>query len=508
MQRLVLSFFMGILAASTMPHAGWVNLTWNLTPYSFPVFALSLYVLYQQTWTTESKSLRTIFARTYIWAFGYFLFGLNWVGNALLIDGNNFLWAWPFAVLGLPFLLSFFWAVPVTLARRFNIAPTPLAFAATLALAELARGYLFTGFPWNLPGYFWSDTLMVFQVLSLIGPYGLTFLTLWWGVSACTHIKTPRRLVLPTAVFAAVLAFGLVRLNTPAPNSNAPHFNIVMVQPNIPQSEKWDGQKAPEHFETHLRLGINAAKESTHPTAIIWPEAALPPSYVDDDAVRGAINRMLSFYPPGSALLTGAVYTAPPEQEKFYNGIVAYTEHKTQKAYAKFHLVPFGEYIPFQRFIPVGPVAEFDNLTPGPGPETVTVGTLPPFRPLVCYEVIFPAAIYKNRGNAQWILNVTNDAWYGHSPGPYQHLAQARARTIESGLPLVRVAGTGISTTIDPYGRYVASLPYNTQDIKLVTIPLSSSTTPLLYAWIGDIGCGIILIILCFIRRNTHQPTA
>lgn len=508
MRSAALSFGAGILAAAALPQAGWIDTMWNLTPWSFPLFAASLYTLYR---SLDHKR----FVPAYLWAFGYFTFGLNWIGNALLIDGNDYAWAWPFALVGLPAVLSLYLPLCFMLANRLQIKSTPLTFAALFALAEGARGYLFTGFPWNLPAYFWSDTLIVFQTLALVGPYGLTFLTLWWGVSLIHHIRSPRKMIAPILTLALVLTYGGYRLYAPI-QTDPSRLNIVLVQPNIPQSEKWDGTKAPAHFETHLTQSLNAAYGSIHPTAIIWPEAALPPSYVYDDAVRASIHNMLSHYPPGSVLFTGAVYSGGRRSDpSFYNGIIAYTatDPQTFAIYAKHHLVPFGEYIPFQRYIPLAPVAQFDNLNAGDGPRTVVpsqiaadtpITTIPPFRPLVCYEVIFSSILQHNRGDERWILNVTNDAWYGHSPGPYQHLGQARARAIERGLPLVRVASTGISAVFDPHGRLTTNLKYNHQSTRTVTLSLSQGKITPLYTYIGDIPYFFALVMLCFLY-GTHN---
>jgi apolipoprotein N-acyltransferase len=514
MKRALISFGAGILAAASLPQAGWTNFIYDLTPWSFPLYALAVYWLYRQI------SEPYLIIHAYLWASGYFLFGLSWVGNALLVGGNPYAWAWPLAVIGLPLLLSFFLAIILVVLRgplmRASSNWRPLVFAAAFTLAELARGYLFTGFPWNLPAMYWSETLVVFQILSLIGPYGLSFLTILWAVVLGDVLQrlaprawpgglsqnkdgtlgpSPRGYAAPLLILGLTIIYGAFALNMPAAATTP--LSVVMVQANIPQSEKWNADHFPDHFYRHIELS-QATQAPTGPTMIIWPETALPPSYVDDTIVRGEIKKLLATYPKGSTLVTGALRV---HQDKFYNAVIAYDQTGTPSPlYDKYHLVPFGEYMPFQKYIPFGPVAAFENMSAGDGPRTVTTGTLPPFRPLVCYEVIFPAALTHNAGPERFILNVTNDAWYDHAPGPYQHLAAARARAIERGLPLVRVAGTGISAAFDAQGRLLGQIGYNQAGAINVSLPLtdspSSSIIPTVYLYTGDLFIALIVLIV------------
>jgi apolipoprotein N-acyltransferase len=472
----LISFLLGAVAAACLPHAGWAGFVVDITPWSFPVFAVAIFYLYRQI-RTATNGRGAGFAYAYLWAFGYFVVGLNWVGNAVLVDGNPYACAWPLALIGLPLILAIFLAVVMGVTarwvRRLAPAPSVIVFVALFTLAELARGHLFTGFPWNLPGMYWSETLPMFQSLAVFGIYGLTFFTILWAVvlgAVVTRIMRPWS-PLPVGVaviFLALLVWGQARLS--APPAPLP-VDIVMVQANIPQSERMNPMHLTHHVRDHVQLSEAAATaDMKRPVIIIWPETVVPPSYVDDPGFQSAAYYVLGHYPSGSALVTGAVTTKDGE---FYNSIIAYQSSyhlpdintaQAQILYHKYHLVPFGEYIPFKNYIPLAPVAQFDNMAAGSGPQTVTIPGIVPFRPLVCYEVIFPGAVYNNRGNEQWILNVTNDAWYGNSPGPYQHLAAARARAIERGLPLVRVAGTGISAVFDALGRELARIPYGARD--------------------------------------------
>lgn len=471
MKKILLSLTLGIVASASLPHAGWLGFVYDITPYSFASFAISVGGLFTLI-TTFPITRGAVFARTFAWSFGYFLFGLNWVGNALLIPGNDFVWAWLFAFIGLPFLLSFFLGTVFTLffsllIRTPERLKLPL-FATLFTGAEFLRGHLFTGFPWILPAMFWSETLPVFQSIATIGIYGLTFFTILWAGTLgliCLR-KTP---VFSFPVFISLLTASLmIFISAPPPeNSKTPvrKVQIVMVQANIPQSEKWNGEKMADHFYTHLDLSAYGPDITPDlPAMIVWPETTLPPSFLRSPHVSTMIKGLLSHYPPESILITGALRDdRTPEGPVYYNSVVAYDRNNgPQIVYDKHHLVPFGEYIPFQKHIPIGPIAGFDGLKAGTGPVTVTLPNLPSFSPLVCYEILFSKQIVAyDKNTPQLIINVTNDGWYGNSPGPYQHLMEARARAIEEKIPVVRVAGTGISAIYNGTGELVNWLTYN-----------------------------------------------
>lgn len=503
------SFGAGILAALCLPHAGVTNFVFDFTPWNIPIFLAAIGVLYYHIiiplkegdarldhfliWKYFSPRL---FLNAYLWAFGYFLIGLSWIGNALLIDTNPYAWAWPLAIAGLPAILALFLGLTFgyagTLLKFQSTGLSSLTFAALFTLAEYARGHLFTGFSWNLPGMYWSETLTIFQSLSITGIYGLTFLTVWFA-AYITHRLTTRHPRPPFGDIAAIiliviiLYFGIYRLSQPDAPTNTTQ-QIVMVQANIPQSERFNPDLTADHFYRHLALSERPPNLLDRPTLILWPETILPPSYIHARPIENAIQHLLATYPTGSALLTGAVTISGPDDAPSYgNGLIAYQNgHAAIDVYQKRHLVPFGEYIPYQKYIPLAPVARFENLTPGTGPSTVTIPGHTPFRPLICYESAFGGEVIAGLGAAHWIFALTNDAWYGNSPGPYQHFAESRARAIETERPVVRVAITGISGAIDAHGRILTTLPYGTSGQAPIIINIPEISAKTFYETFGD----------------------
>lgn len=506
------SFGAGVVAALCLPHAGITNFVVDLTPWNIPIFLASIGVLYSSqfrdktpTDSSRAKGGRQAFLHAYLWAFGYFFMGLSWIGNALLINSNPYTWAWPLAILGLPALLALFLGFSFgfghALLKPRATAPTPLIFATLFTFAEYARGHLFTGFSWNLPGMYWSNTLVVFQSLSIIGIYGLTFLTVWIaaGITDTIIFKRSSRLtsIIGICVSATILYVGVYHLNQPTPPTTITQ-HIVMVQANIPQSERFDPDLMADHFYRHLGLSERPTDLPDQPTLILWPETILPPSYIDAPPVKSAIHQLLATYPMGSALLTGAVTVAGTDRAPTYsNGLIAYqNNHATVDVYQKRHLVPFGEYIPYQKYIPLSPVARFENLTPGTGPTTVTIPGHVPFRPLICYESAFGGEVITRLDPARWIFVLTNDAWYGNSPGPYQHFAEARARAIETGLPVVRIAVTGVSGAFDAQGRIITTLSYGTAGQRYIAINIPQAPSNTFYKKFGDYPLLIMMILI------------
>lgn len=459
----------GIVAAASLPHAGWLGFVYDATPYSFLAYALAITILFLFI-TRDDQTWYGVFGATWFWAFGYFLFGLNWVGNALLIPGNDYAWAWPLAVLGLPFILAPFLAVTMAIIHPFFKKLPPIAqmvvFTSAFTGAEGLRGHLFTGFPWNLPGMFWAENLVVFQILGLITIYGLSALTIYWALTM--GLVMTRRLSLVSAPsivlmgsFAAVVMYGIAD-KPKLPNTK--QIQVVIAQANISQSEKWNDEKSGDHFYAHLALSAPPAMLENLPTLIIWPETTLSPRYLESPVVTEQITQLLKQYPTDSVLITGVLRTqADQNGPVFYNSVAVYDQSgHAQVVYDKHHLVPFGEYIPYQRYIPLEPVARFNGMQAGSGPETVALPRLPRFSPLICYEVIFSGQVVApQKMRPELLINFTNDGWYGDSPGPYQHLMEARARAIETNTPLIRAAGTGISAVFAQNGHIIQSLKYN-----------------------------------------------
>lgn len=449
----ILAFTAGSAASFAMAPYHW----WGLL---FPALS-GLYLL-----LLKCKGFRGGLAIGWAYGFGFFIFSLSWIGNALLVEGNPYAWAWPLAVSVLPAGLALFPALACGISVRFfplSRIGGFLAFCALLGLSEWLRGHILTGFPWNLTAYAWGNALPLLQILRHVDVYALSlFITLLSAAPAlCVH--TPRRpapyalVILLGLGTLAIYFYGYERLSN-APLTMQEDIIFKVVQPNTPQNEKWDHSKIADHFQTLVTLSAPSDKDSSDQTTVIlWPETALHYLFLNDAGSRGYIRSVLESYAGPAFLITGALIR---DQEKgsYTNSII--TIDKTGEIvnrYDKFHLVPFGEYIPFHDWIPLETITRFKGFERGPGPQTKTLplsaGKSLKFSPLVCYEILFPGRVIDSNDPPDLIVNTTNDGWYGYSAGPHQHFLKARFRAIEEGIPVVRSANTGISGIIDPYGR-------------------------------------------------------
>jgi apolipoprotein N-acyltransferase len=468
--------------------------------FIFPALLLALsgiWFLLNQA-IDEKASFPKIFFLGWWFGLGHFTAGLYWIAHALTVDLASFWWLMPFALLGIPAILSIFTGISFMVVRLWPYGgiSRAFAFAAIWVGFEWLRGHLFTGFPWNLVGYAWAFSPEMVQTVSLIGVYGLSLLTVLMAVSLNEFLKKDnlKRNTALSIYLIAVLGWtwGHIRLVNPDEIAS-PALAIRLVQPSIPQSLKWDPEQREKNFKNLLAL---TDKPSRHPLkAIIWPETAVPFFLEQEKFRRMMIAETL---PEGCLLFTGALRRTPPGMTpvEVWNSLLVLNDQGTIVAnYDKAHLVPFGEYIPFRglmdRFFGKGSIkkvtAGLVDFTPGPGPETVPLpGELPPFSGLVCYEVIFPNAVLSPAYvRPAWMINVTNDGWYGHTSGPYQHLEMARFRAVEEGLPLVRVANSGISTVFDAYGQNLGLLGLDHKGILDVWLPAPVRVIPPYSRW-GD----------------------
>ena len=429
------------------------------------------------------------------WAFGagFGAAGLYWIANALLVDAARFGWLVPLALAALAAGFGLFPACACVLAQRVRPGvPRILAFAAAWIAIEWVRSWLLTGFPWNLLGTAFAFSTELLQAAAWGGPWLLSALLLAVALApamAVAALPRRRRQALPVGLGASLallaLLWGLGALRLAAhPVAVREGITLRLVQPAIEQRLKWRPELRDAHFATHVALSLSPS--ATAPTAVIWPEAAIPWSLLAAPERRAEAASPLS---GDAVLLAGAIRWRRDAagESRPLNALVALDRRGDIAAgYDKRHLVPFGEYVPLRRLLPL------DKLTPGlvdfaAGRSTraLRVGALPPLRALICFEAIFPAEIRGDGAPPAWLLNVTNDAWYGVSSGPYQHFTAARLRAVEQGLPLVRVANNGISGVIDPLGRVLVFLPLDAVGALDAPLPrpLASST---LYARWGD----------------------
>ncbi len=467
--NVALSFAAGALASLAMPPAP-----------QWAVLFVSLPILYGAIFKAKNK--RVAFFSGWLFGFGYFVFSLSWIANALLVEGNPYAWAWPLAACGLPALLAFFPAFACLLAKRFMQLDQIygwFGFIAAFCTFEWLRGHIFTGFPWNLFGYTWVDILPMIQVLYLSDVYMLTLLTTVWAcVPALFFVKNVSQKVIGGLVsivsLFCVFVYGQSVLSANPPEGTA--LNLRVVQPNIAQHEKWDRRKLFSNFEKHLQLSLQEPMPK-EPVLVIWPETAVSFHLLKTHPAQIALKDMLARLPVGSSLMTGYL-RFDKESQQYFNSVVEFNRMgEIVNTYDKHHLVPFGEYIPFQEWIPLKPVAQFTGMGFGEGPRTLNSVQNAKISPLICYEIIFPGKLSNPEHKAGLIVNVTNDAWYGISAGPHQHLAKAIYRAVETGTPVARSANTGISTIVDPYGRQAAAKYLFTEDVINAKMPSVRATT-------------------------------
>jgi apolipoprotein N-acyltransferase len=454
---------------------------------------------------------------------GYFVPGLYWIGYAFLVDAQTFAWLMPFAVLGLPAYLALFMALGFALARLFwtRDASRVIALAASLTISEWLRGHALTGFPWNTLGYALTEPLVLAQTASLIGLWGLTFLSVAVFASPAVLIDGASRgrkpWVAPALAVAALLSmtiFGAIRLNQhPTVMLSGPKLRIM--QPNLRQDARFNYSAKAEVMKKYLTLSDRASgPQSTgvrDVSILIWPESAFPFFLTREPDAMAQIADLL---PKGTVLVTGSVRApdVPPGTRirRAYNSIyVIDHDGNVLSVYDKLHLVPFGEFLPFQDWMEKIGLEQLTKVQggfiPGTRRRTMNIPNAPRMLPLICYEAIFPGDVVERNDRPGWIVNVTNDGWFGISTGPYQHLQQARMRAVEQGLPLVRAANTGISAVIDPMGRIVAQLGLGLEGV--LDSPLPAAIPPTIYARAGDIPILIILAAawLFVIRRRTAK---
>jgi apolipoprotein N-acyltransferase len=474
------------------------------------LLATTILVLLIDGIMAETRPVREAAIAGWAFGFGQFLAGLYWVGYAFTVDAAAHAWQIPFVAVLFPGFLALYPAIACAVTAYFRQTGSAriLLFVVAYSICEWLRGHLFTGFPWNLAAYGWGAVPQIMQSAALIGAYGLTLLTLLLGASLADFASGRRRAwIFPTtitALFAVLWIGGAVRLALDPP-SMVQGVRLRLVQPDVPQAEKMDPLLQPRNWSRLLQLSHAPANPA--PTIIIWPEAA-PPAFLLQ-RVPEAVEQVGQLTPGNHVLMTGTVRAKLGKTNISYFNSFYILSHggRLIGIYDKFHLVPFGEYLPFPGLLHAIGLSKIvdmpDGFGEGPGPQTFHIPGAPPVGPLICYEVIFPGAVI-GRERPGWIVNVTDDSWFGPSTGPYQHLLTARMRAIEEGLPIARDANTGISAVIDPLGRVLASMPLGQMGNLDAGLPRALPTT--LYARSGDMGYALLLAI-CFLSIFATKQT-
>jgi apolipoprotein N-acyltransferase len=434
------------------------------------------------------KRLKPAFAIGWWFGFGYFLVGLWWIGGALLVEAESFAWALPLAVVGIPLLMAFFYGFATAVARILwgNDIGRIAALAFGFGLAEWLRSFLFTGFPWNPVGLAAMPTPLLMQSVAVTSVTGMNALAVFvFAMPALLAAKRNLRLgmALAAALIAAHVGFGYIRLNAP-PEASTQSLAVRIVQPSIDLSEKWDDSVRDRVFQTTMDLSARPP-EAGHPAPqlILWPETAVPFFFTERPDALAAIGEMLQ---PGQMLVAGAVREETSGSAPlYYNSVIAIDDGgEIVDAVDKVHLVPFGEYIPFAdaaaRFGIEQLVAGPMNFVAGNKRHPLEFPNGIKASPFICYEIIFPELVAIDATSTRFIVNVTNDAWFGDTPGPYQHFRQAQIRAVENGLPLLRAANNGISGVVDARGRVLDALALNVRDSLDVTVAVPETPGALL----------------------------
>jgi len=513
-RRWLIAFAAGALSALAMA-------PFNAWPILFLTFPALVWLI-DGTGAGSPRGVMGAATTGWWFGFGYFLAGLYWVGYAFLVDAPTFGWLLPIAVIGLPAGLAIFIALGAAFARLLwtRGAMRIVALAVALTAAEWLRGHALTGFPWNTFGYALTLPLALAQSASVIGVWGLTLIAVVVFASPATladdRAETRRAwlpLVLGIVILAGLGGFGALRL-AHTPTKLVDGVRLRIMQPNLPQDVRFNYAAKQEVMNRYIALSNRVSgpqslgvRDATH---LIWPESAFPFFLAREPDALAQISQLLR---GGTVLITGAVRLGEPvnpTEPAAYNSIYVIDQNGSiVSLYDKVHLVPFGEYLPFQRLLESLGLQQLTKqrggFLAGDRRRLISVPGAPLALPVICYEIVFPGDVMPKGGRPGWIVNVTNDGWFGISTGPYQHFQQARVRAIEEGLPLVRAANSGISAVVDPLGRIISALPLGSEGV--IDSPLPQSVSVPIYARVGDVPTALVVVVslLALIRRRL-QP--
>ena len=483
-RRWLAAWLLGLGSVLALPPVG-------LVPVLFAAFPALVWLI------DGTPSRRTAFAVGWWFGLGHFMAGTYWISNALLVEADRYAWLIPPTLVGASAYLAIYPALACAFARWMRPGwPRVAALAVGWTALEMVRGVAFTGFPWNPIGSAWTEIPAMLQPAAAVGVHGLGLLTVALAAAPALLARGGRAgaavVVGVPLVLAAVWGGGALRLPEAA-TAVQPGIRLGIVQPNIPQHEKVRAQFRERHFARHLAMTRAAA--GTGITHFVWPETAIGFAL---SRVPGAAEAIARVVPEGGLVIAGAFRASPPAKRpaRFWNSLVAIDgKARSVAVYDKARLVPFGEYVPLRSVLAFTQVTggRFD-FSRGPGPRTLSVDGLPAFSPLICYEIVFSGRVVGADRRPQWLLNVTNDGWFGDSAGPHQHFAAARMRAVEEGLPVVRAANSGISAVIDPFGRVVERLGLGRAGLLEAALPLPLPE-PTGFARFGHLPLSVFLVL-------------
>ena len=419
----------------------------------------------------------------WVFGFGYFLVTLNWIVEPFLVDLKTTGFLAPFALVLMAGGLALFWGAAGLFASGFG----PFGWVLGLTLAEYVRGVLFTGFPWGLLSYTLGESPVV-GFFAWVGPYGVMLFLL------CVCALCAQRMFAQVAVIG-LGALGCAMFPLPEIKLDKPDTIVRLVQPNVPQNQKWDPFYAPLFFD---RM-IDATAADPKVDLIIWPESAIytPLNYAERhiERLRAAADQ--------ADVIFGVLRI--DERDRLYNALVLSRDDLAPQIYDKRHLVPFGEYLPFEDWLVRNGFGFAPDLfgvgfSAGQSAHSLILSNALKITPLICYEIIFPRAVSAARTETDVIVQISNDAWFGRFSGPAQHLEITRLRAIEQGMPIIRVSNPGVSAVIDAGGQIVGQMPLNTAGHLDVQVPLVHYKTP--YVRFGDWVFWLAWIALLVLARR------
>lgn len=494
--------------------------------YFFIAAVISLSIFYFLLENCDKKSAAKV---GFFYGFGYFLAGTCWISISLLVDAEKFAWLIPFALILIPSTLAIYFLLFAVSYKFFvkkfyltKIHQRILAFTFFWLIFEILRSYLFSGFPWNLLGYIWMFDVIFAQSANIFAVYGLSGLAVLTCLFPILFLKlTPHFLtkkpfseisfsdkifaVILFLLFSANLIYGYCRIDDKKIIYDE-KTKIRLVQGNVKQEMKWDVSEKYRNFIKHIEL--TNSQDIDGVKVVIWSETSVP--YVIDEDSDELLRKLHLAVPNDGLLITGALRINYTDDSKskisdVWNSIFTINKSGVVDHYDKHHLVPFGEYVPLQKFFPfIEKITDGAiGFSKGEGVKTVLTPYFS-FSPLVCYEAIFPDEVVNRRSRPDLLVNLTNDAWFGNSSGPYQHFDMVRMRAIEQGISLARVANTGISGFIDPFGRVVFRI--NLNHIGIFDINLIKKLAPTVYYNYGFLPLILLLsLIFLFLTLKPHN---
>jgi apolipoprotein N-acyltransferase len=497
----ILAVLSGLAAALAQP-------PWGVLPGLFG-FALLLRLIDR---LGSPRRWRAAFALGWLAGVGYFVPSVGWLLYPFQVDAEAQGWMAPLAVAGMAGFLALFWGA-AALAYRALAARGParvLLFAGVFALAEWLRGHLLTGFPWNLPGEAWRAGSAPSQAAALVGAYGLSWITLLAAASPAVVLEGWRGRATAAAglvLVAGLYGYGAARLAGARPlDPRAPWVRVV--QADVRQESKYDSRLFNSIVDRYLSLTVHRGPR--RPDVVVWPEGAIPAA-MDDYLAPGAWTRdaIAAVLDPGQTLILGGYRYGDDSKGDpiYYNSLASIVRDggglRVTGVYDKYRLVPFGEFMPFDSLASRWGIKQFvhvgDGFTPGPRPRPLKLAGLPAVQPLICYESLFPG--FTREGalasgfRPAWIVNVSNDAWFGPGAGPRQHLNIASYRAIEEGLPMVRATPTGVSAIIDAYGRIAPGERLTVGAYGVIDGALPPALAPTPFSRWGDIPFWLLIAV-------------